>query len=134
MENLTITEIQARCDALAKAMSDKGVVTPSAELVVKSTGLHVVLWSSVEKRAFMGGTEYLHTIRADDPFAAADAFIAALPDPATEGERKFTRALADAIDIATEYALPDAVVAPVKAAMIEVNAQLLAAPTKEPLK
>jgi hypothetical protein len=127
---MTYDEIKAAIDDLVAEMLAKGIKTPSAEFSIRGGSRdNIVLWCATVARQF--GGEYLHFIYGESPadiIANARAYIAALPDPATEGERKFTRALADAVDIATEYALPDAVVTPVRAAIEEVNALLLAAP------
>lgn len=125
MENLTITEIQARCDAMARAMSDKGVENPNAEFCIKSN-TETVIW--LHGTDIGGKRSPLRRFCSADQWHEAAAFIAALPDPSTEGQRRFTRALADAVDIATEYALDDSLVAPVKAAIAEVNAALLEGP------
>ena len=127
---MTYDEIKAAMGDLVAEMLAKGIKMPSAEFTIKSCSRDsIVLWCDMAARQFDG--EYLLFIYGESPadiIAKARAYIAAMPDPATEGERKFTRALADAVDIATEYALPDAVVAPVRAAIQEVNALLLAAP------
>jgi hypothetical protein len=127
---MTYDEIKAEVDALTSEMAAKAVEIPNAELSVKANQRgFVTIWSSSSAPAFDG--DYLKMFYADAPqemIAAARAYIAALPDPATIGERKFIRALADAIDIATEYSLPDKVVAPVRASIAEVNAVLLEGP------
>jgi hypothetical protein len=127
---MTYDEIKAAMDDLVAEMLAKGVKSPSADFTIKPASPdNIVLWCDTAARQFDG--EYLLFIYGESPadiITNARAYIAALPDPATEGERRFTRALADAVDIATEYALPDAVVAPVRAAIAEVNALLLAAP------
>jgi hypothetical protein len=127
---MTYDKIKAAMDDLVAEMLAKGIKTPSAEFTIKSGSRdNIVLWCDTAARQLDGN--YLKPIYGESPadiIAKARAYIAALPDPATEGERKFTRALAHAVDIATEYALPDAVVAPVRAAIEEVNALLLAAP------
>ena len=126
---MTYDEIKAAMDDLVAEMLAKGIKKPSAELTIKGGSRdHIALWCDTDARQF--GGKYLHCTYGESPadiIANARAYIAALHDPATEGERKFTRALADAVDIATEYALPDAAVAPVRAAIQEVNAMLLAA-------
>lgn len=124
---MNVEQIIAAMDDLAARMTAKGVKLPSARWLAKSGGrFQVVLWCDMDQRAFNG--EYLRIFTGPDPIAAAIAYIDTLPDPATEGERKFTRKLAEAVDVATEYALPDKLVAPVKAAIREVNDLLLEAP------
>lgn len=124
---MTYDEIKAAMAELVKAMLDKGVTTPEAKMhIADGDRGYISLWCNSRARQLDG--EYLrqiHGITPQEQIAAARAYIAALPDPATEGDRKFTRKLAEAVDIATEYALPDAVVAPVKTAIRDVNAALL---------
>ena len=126
---MTYDEIRAAMGELVKEMMAKGVKRPTAGLEIKNGSCDQVnLWCDSGNKIFEG--DYLRIVYGQSPIeaiAAARAYIAALPDPATEGERKFTRKLAEAVDIATEYALPDAVVAPVKTAIREVNAALLGA-------
>lgn len=124
---MTYDEIKAAMAELVKAMLDKDVKNPRAWMSVEGNANgQVTLWSDTYSCKLDG--DYLKIIYGETPqdqIAAARTYIAALPDPATEGERKFTRKLAEAVDIATEYALPDAVVAPVKNAIRDVNAALL---------
>lgn len=124
---MNVEQIIAAMDDLAARMSAKGVKLPEAKWQAKNGGrVHVSLWCAMDQSAF--GGEYLRIITGPDPIAAAIAYIDTLPDPATEGARKFTRKLAEAVDVATEYALPDTLVAPVRAAIREVNEMLLEAP------
>lgn len=127
---MTFDEIKAALQSLVRDMMDKGIKMPQAELDIKNDSAgHIVLWCAYDARQF-GGKYLLHINgpTPEDQFANARAFIAALPDPATEGERKFTAKLAEAVDIATEYALPEAAIAPVRTAIREVNAALIAGP------
>lgn len=124
---MSVEQIIAAMDDLAARMSAKGVKLPSARWQAENGGrVQVNLWCDTDQRAF--GGDYLRSITGPDPIAAAIAYIDTLPDPATEGQRKFTRKLAEAVDVATEYALPDTLVAPVRAAIREVNELLLEAP------
>lgn len=127
---MTYEEIRAEMQSLVKEMLEKCVVRPQAHFAIKDAGReHVSLWSAFDKPGF--GGEYLIHAYGDTPeeaIAAAQKIITDLPDPAKEGERRFTKKLAEAVDIATEYALPDAVVDPVRVAIREVNAALLPAP------
>ena len=123
MEDLTQSEIQRRCDALAAAMLEKGKRSPAARLWIESHR-SAFIWLTFDP----GAAETYKAFRTGDIWAEAEAWIAALPDPAKEGERKFTAALAKAVDIATEYSLPDKIVAPVKAAIVEVNELLIEGP------
>lgn len=124
---MNVEQIIAAMDDLAARMSAKGVKMPEATWKAKSGGkVQLCLWCAMDQRAFDG--QYLRIFTAPDPIAAAIAYIDTLPDPEREGERKFTRKLAEAVDVATEYALPDKLVAPVRAAIREVNEMLLEAP------
>jgi hypothetical protein len=127
---MTYDEIKAALAGLVADMMAKHVKKPNAKLTIDPDGSdHICLWCDIDARQF--GGEYMHFIHGDttaDVIANAHAYIAGLPAPETEGERKFTRALAVAVDIATEYALPDAMVAPVRTAIREVNAVLIAGP------
>lgn len=128
-DDMTISQIRAELDALVAAMLAKGVKTPSANVNI-GTGerMFVVLWCDTNARQFDG--EYLKHCYGSTPteaISAAHAYIATLPDPANEGLRKYTRHLAAAIDTATEYALPDEVVAPARDAIGKAN-DLMALP------
>lgn len=127
---MTIEEIQAVLNDMVQAMQGKGIVAPDADFTLRAQSrVSVGLWCKVSNPQFDG--EYLKNFLGETPAQAlsdAAAYIATLPDPATEGQRKYTRKLAEAVDIATEYALPDAAIAPVRAAIREVNAVLLPGP------
>jgi len=128
-DDMTISQIRAELDALVAAMLAKGVKTPSANLTIYSNARYsVALWCDMDAAQFDG--EYLKHRYGDsltEAISAAHAYIATLPDPANEGLRKFTRHLAAAIDTATEYALPDEVVAPARDAIGKAN-DLMALP------
>ncbi|MGC4233314.1 MAG: hypothetical protein QM594_10085 [Niabella sp.] len=119
--------IKADLQELVSAMIEKGIKQADATMDIKANSVgNIVLWCSCEARQLSG--DYMRFFYGDTPeeqIEAARGFIAALPDPAKEGERLFTRKLAEAVDIATEYSLPDAVVTPVRVAIREVNAALL---------
>lgn len=117
-------ELVDRLVGLTKAMSAKGLIQPGACFSAYDGGTIEVF--------IHDGRNISNYFHKADTFegclAKAEAAIAALPDPAKEGERLFTRKLAEAIDIATEYSLPNAAILPVRAAIREVNAVLLAGP------
>ena len=126
-KDMTIAKSQGEMALIGVKMLNKGIKGPDAWFKIMANRFSVVLWSG---EPFFGTNNSKHVFEntPGEAIAAAHAFVDALPDPETEGERKFTRALADAVDIATEYALPDAMVAPVRAAIVEVNAVLLEGP------
>ncbi len=96
-------EIQADLQSLVRDMMDKGVKQPRANLTIKDHEKpSVALWCSTEAMQFDG--DYLYQVFGDTPSDAitrARSFIALLPDPAIEGQRKYTKKLAEAVDIAT---------------------------------
>ena len=127
-KDMTIAETQGEMALIGVKMLNKGIKGPDAWFKIMANRFSVVLWSG---EMSFGTNMHTKSIPGDTPgeaIAAAHDFFDAQPDPETEGERKFTRALADAVDIATEYALPDVMVAPVRAAIVEVNTVLLEGP------
>jgi hypothetical protein len=127
---MTYDEIKTELQSLVRDMLDKGIKMPSAQLDIEDAKVgSVVLWCAYDALQLDGAyLKHCYGPTPADQITKAREYVAALPDPATDGERKFTAKLAEAVDIATEYALPEAAIAPVRTAIREVNAALIAGP------
>lgn len=110
----TVEEIQDALDALVTVMMAKGVVTPQANLSIRShRNPTVTLWSSISKPAF--GNDYLIYQNGDttqDAIDAARAFIADMPDPETAAMHNHMRRVADCIDKGRADGIDDAYITP----------------------
>lgn len=110
---MNITDIQARLDALAKAMGEKGLVTPDISLVLKSHGTPgmVVSWGENEWRHF--GHDDLR-----EAFEQAYAWLAALPSPDARHRAEFLKRAASAVDYAAKHLPDDPIAAEVRASIV----------------
>lgn len=124
----TVTEINAALEALVVQMTEKGVVTPEAYFTIKGSGRsYVTFWSCAHRPAFDG--KYIdHTTDKDsieETFAAASAFIAALPCPEGAVAHEYLKRVASAVDYATENSLPDEYVEPLRGVTCALTDNLL---------
>ena len=124
MTEITITEINTRLSALVVAMLAKGVEQPRAQMTLECDARpNCILWSSSESKSLEG--KYLKILWGADEAAAlasADAYVAAMPDPATAKLTAHMRRVADCIDKGREDGIDDEYIAPlvvVKQAMTE---------------
>lgn len=121
-------EIQAELSKLSKAMMQKGIKTPSAELTIRADSpCRVTLWCDYQSRQFDG--EYLKVTgkgeNATEAIALAAAYIDALPDPATAGIRRYMAKVADALDVAREENIADEYVMPLRTVKSAMTSNLL---------
>jgi hypothetical protein len=97
---MNITEAQARVDALAKRLQEKGVKNAQVDLDIRSGAAMPALWlkgDDLPGQSISG----LRRIRGDtlpEMFAAADAWIDALPSAEEIAQRAFMRQLGELID------------------------------------
>lgn len=122
MTDLTITEINTRLSALVVAMLAKGIVNPYAEYDVKSDQSDCIFVRSSSEIFDGDGYKFFYAPSPLEILDKADAYIAALPDPAKTKLQNHMRRVADCIDKGREDGIDDAYIAPlvvVKEAMTE---------------
>jgi len=129
---LTETEIFARLTALHSALAEKLGGQPylgGPDLHIDSNNCWITLW---DKSVRDGGSgQSLHRAIAGTVvacFAAAEAFVAAMPDPVAKAKHDWHRKLGDVIDEGHSLALPDDVMMPLRASSQAMHKNLLAAP------
>ena len=122
---MTIEEIQARLDALAAAMADKGLRQPEAQVGILSGGRnHVyVHWAGAK-----GGYKFFHIDSIPAAIDAADAWCAALPTAEALTMTTYLGKLADAVDYGHTNCIPAEYVDPVRITQKAMSDNLLGAP------
>ena len=127
---MTIEEIQARLDALASAMADKGLIKPTPDATIEAGGvLRVVArWHKNAKSFYGDASEYFRRDSIPDALAAADAWVAALPTPETIAMTTYLGKLADAVDYGHTNGIPSEYVDPVRITQKAMSDNLLGAP------
>ena len=121
----TIEEVQTEIDALVVAMGGKGVVMPRAELWVKSgeePKLH--LWANDFSLNGKGLVSFTAGTPAES-LTQAQEFIASLPDAAEAVQTEYLRRVGHAVDYATENALAEEYVAPLRGVTCAMTDNLL---------
>ena len=108
-ENMTIKDIRTEIDALVAEMLDKGVIKPDAELEIHQDRVYVWLKSSYEQKPFEGDR-----IKLCHTFEEAHEYIARLPSPEDMVTKEYLTRVASAVDYATENAIADEYVAPLR--------------------
>ena len=108
-ENMTIKDIRTEIDALVAEMLDKGVIKPDAELEIHQDRVYVWLKSSYEQKPFEGDR-----IKLCHTFEEAHEYIAKLPSPEDMVTKEYLTRVASAVDYATENAIADEYVAPLR--------------------
>jgi len=126
----TFKEGQAALAELEAQMLDKGIVTPRAQMHVRSYEFFMVHIRGEYGAKSFGGQNY-HVECADTLAEAIDkarAYIAALPSPEEAHLQDHLRMVADVIDHGHKHSLPDEYVAPLRAVKAAMTENLL---TKE---
>ena len=121
----TIEEVQDAMDALVVAMGDKGVVRPRAEFEVRgAVGPALNLWGA----DYSLDGDNLKIFSHDTPdglLTQAQEFIASLPDAAEAVQAEYLRRVGHAVDYATENALAEEYVAPLRGVTCAMTDNLL---------
>ena len=123
---MTPAEIGTRLTALRSALVEKLNEQPFLDpsLYVRDTGQCLItLYQS-----YTGGHYDLGTLKADtfeEVLDKADAFVAALPDPEERVTREYLRRVAHAVDFATENAIADKYVNPLRGVTCAMTNNLL---------
>jgi len=130
---ITESEIYTRLTALHSALVEKLGAQPylGQPTIHIGRNCYIGLWDKSERD---GGTgKVIH--RAIAPtiaacLADAEAFVAAMPDPEVKARANWHRKLADVIDEGHDLALPDEVMAPLRAGSQAMTENLIAGPAK----
>ena len=121
----TIEEVQDAMDALVVAMGDKAVVLPRAKFLVTSdSSLELQVWGSRES---LGGAaiRFFYGKTPAEALTQAQEFIASLPDASEAVQSEYLRRVGHAVDYATENALPEEYVAPLRGVTCAMTDNLL---------
>ncbi len=123
---MTIEEIQAELDKMAKAMGEAGVKRPDAQAWLRSHSRPLIHMTG-------DGIEmqFLHGDTTEDCIAKAWKFIHALPDPQVAILATYSKKLADAIDYGHENNVPAKLVDPVRRAQKATSDMMLPAPSED---
>ena len=129
---MTIEEIQTKLRALEAMMLGKGVVTPSAQLHVVSSGRHAFHASGDYGTSPFEGRNYFveHDETVAGVLTKARDFIAAMPSPEEAVTREYLTKVSAAIDYATEHSIDDDYVAPLRGVTCAMTDNLLTAEDK----
>jgi len=125
---MNIKEIQTELAALVVQMTEKGVITPSAEFDIKDNGrLSVYLTSKYGSGSFgkHGTSKFLHGDTAPETLEKARDYIAALPSPEETQTREYLNRVASAIDYAAENGIADEYVTPLRGVTCAMTENLL---------
>lgn len=124
---MTTEQIQAALAEFVTAMMGKGVVTPSAEYMIKSGREPIIwLWSDHGAPAFDGkDLRQIHGKTPDELIANARAYIAAMPSPEEAIITRHMGLLAAVVDHGREHSLPDEYVVPAQVALQAMTDNLL---------
>ena len=116
---LTVTQIQASMDDIARRMAEKGLIAPEAEYqIVSNKKVCIILgWRKVEARH-----EYdldHHWINeAADLISAAIAWVDALPTPEDRHRDAFLKLAGAAADYAAEHMPADPIACEVRSSIV----------------
>lgn len=106
-------EILAECDRLCAMATDKGVKRPQVKAWLENGGfIQVSIWGG--HPSIDGGLETFRRTDLRDAIADCQAFIRNMPDPSEIEAREYLKRVASAIDYATENAIADEYLAPLR--------------------
>ena len=117
---MKLNEIAPRLDALVKAMSEKGLVKSDACLQFNAgqTELWVITKHQGPGQHWADKWDYHKGDALADAFAAADAWVAALPTPAERHRKEFLTLAGKAADYAAEHLPGDEIATEVRATIV----------------
>lgn len=112
----TIKEVHEACNMLANLMVEKGVKSPSASITFKSGDQgHIHIRADYRTKPFSGKDYCLFTDGSfGDQIKAATAYINALMSPEDAVSNEYLRRVSNAIDYATENAIDEKMVSPLR--------------------
>lgn len=124
-------EIQARIDALAKAMTAKGLPQAGAELDIKSHQKEftvILQWANVGKQTYSidrTGYEFIRASTPEEALANADEYVAQLPTADETRMKQFMGALASVIDLGNQNGVDVEFINPLKATMKKLSENVI---------
>jgi hypothetical protein len=125
---MNVTEIQTELAALVVQMTEKGVLTPTAELDIKDSGLFSVYITSKYGSGSFGedaNSKFLQAGTPLDAFGKARDYITSLPSPEEAQTREYLKRVASAIDYAAENNIADEYVTPLRGVTCAMTENLL---------
>jgi len=127
---MTIEQIQARLDALASAMADKGLIMPEAKALIEAGGrlLVVPAWRKTAKSFYADACEVFARDSIPAALDAADAWVASLPTAEAIATTTYLGKLADAVDYGHSNGIPAEYVDPVRITQKAMSDNLLGSP------
>lgn len=121
---MDLNEIQTRLDALAVAMSERGLKNPKAEFHIESGKCQcvILMWQPASGSGF-------EWFRSDVATALdnADAYVAALPTPEEHHRNEFLRLASVAADYGNAHGIDAEFVNPITEAMKRISSNAIAA-------
>lgn len=117
---MTLAEMQAAVDDLARSLGEKGIVQPKAQYQIEDlVSPCVILWGD--------GLEVagLKIFRGNACHLQARDWIAGLPDPAEAYRATFVKMVADAIDFGNAHGVDADLVMPVQATFKALSENIL---------
>ena len=108
------SEIIPRLEALTRAMSDKGLVKPMANLTAYSHD-HIQVFVCDE---YDRANKHHSGATVEDAFTAAEGYIAALPSPEELARHRFLTLAGAAADYAAEHLPGDEIASAVRATIV----------------
>lgn len=124
-------EIQSRVDALAKAMTAKGVSQAGAKIQVSSHEkelLVILSWVNTTKpdhRLDRNGYEFIRASTPEEALANADEYVAQLPTADETRMKQFMGALASVIDLGNQNGVDVEFINPLKATMKKLSENVI---------
>jgi hypothetical protein len=130
---MNITEAQARVDALAKRLQEKGVKNARVEIEIRShVQPNVFLWGDgVDGK---GGSlkGFYHVESPDAGFKRASEFIDALPSAEEVAQRAFLRQLGELIDKGRDLGIDLDFINPLSETMRRLSENVITDRSREP--
>lgn len=122
---LTIEQINERLSALVQAMLAKGRIRPNAEIWLRADAEPAVLleWRDANDRS---QRNWLYGAAAEDAFAAAEQWIAALPSPEQERLNAFMESLGATIELGKKADITIETMNPLMEAMKRISNNAIA--------
>ena len=124
MKNITEKTLQNIVDELCADLAIKGVVGPSAQIQFES-GAGVTVLLRGEDLGTYDAKGFYNCDSMAEGVQLANDYIEALPSPQRRVENEYLRRLAHAVDYATENAIGEKHVAPLRAVSLALTENLL---------
>jgi hypothetical protein len=124
---MNIEQLKQKMADLVTEMQGKGVKTPRAQVAITDSGEDYVHIGCHYNQKIFGGSDYaiIHGDTLPEAISAAFAFVASMPSPEDAVKHEYLTRVASAIDYATENALPEEYVAPLRGVSTAMTENLL---------